>query len=80
MHNHFENNYFLGNKKALFYNLKQYYDLKKQDVFSIIPTTYHIKHGVNDPNYILLSKLFKKVEKVKKKNSTIKNVWIVKPG
>jgi hypothetical protein len=25
MHNHLINNFYLGNKKALFYNLKQYY-------------------------------------------------------
>jgi hypothetical protein len=27
MHNHFFQNYYIGNKKALFYNLKRYYDL-----------------------------------------------------
>lgn len=28
MHNHLENNFFLGNKKAMFHNLKQYYELR----------------------------------------------------
>jgi tubulin---tyrosine ligase len=49
MHNHLEFNHFIGNKKALFYNLKQYYDLLHKDVFEIIPLTYHIKEGMSDP-------------------------------
>lgn len=31
--NHFECNYFLGNKKALFYSLRKYYTLLKKDPF-----------------------------------------------
>lgn len=31
--NHFECNYFLGNKKALFYSLKKYYILLNKDPF-----------------------------------------------
>ena len=33
MHNHLQFNHFIGNKKALFYNLKRYYDLMKKNVF-----------------------------------------------
>jgi tubulin polyglutamylase TTLL1 len=29
IHNHLQNNFYLGNKKALFHNLKQYYQLIK---------------------------------------------------
>jgi hypothetical protein len=28
MHNHLESNFYIGNKKALFYNLKRYLELK----------------------------------------------------
>jgi tubulin monoglycylase TTLL3/8 len=63
MHNHLEYNYFIGNKKAMFYNLKQYYDLQKKDVFDIIPLTYHIKSGVTDPQYELFTKEFKRIVK-----------------
>ena len=49
VHNHFVQNYFIGNKKALFYNLKRYYDLLEKDVFTIIPLTFHIKDGLSDP-------------------------------
>lgn len=49
MHNHFEFNYFIGNKKAMFYNLKQYYELTNKNLGDIIPLTFHIQKGVNDP-------------------------------
>jgi len=42
MCNHLEHNYHLGNKKALFYNLKNYCEKNKQDVFDIVPLTFHI--------------------------------------
>lgn len=51
MHNHLLNNFYLGNKKALFYNLKQYYELIDENPFKIIPLTFHIKKGSKDPNY-----------------------------
>lgn len=74
MHNHLECNYFIGNKKALFYNLKQYYELLGKDVFTIIPLTYHIR-GVGDTQFEVFVKEFKRG-----KMSASKNVWIVKPG
>ena len=36
------NNYVLGNKKAMFYNMKQYYEIKNDDVFKYLPKTFHI--------------------------------------
>lgn len=49
MHNHLENNFFLGNKKALFYNMREYYRHTGKDVFDYLPLTFHIKNGFNDP-------------------------------
>jgi tubulin monoglycylase TTLL3/8 len=51
VHNHLENNFFLGNKKAMFYNLKQYYELIHDNVFNYLPLTFHIKNGTNDIQY-----------------------------
>ena len=51
MHNHFSENYYIGNKKALFYNLSTYCALKKIDPFKIIPKTFHISKGVDDEEY-----------------------------
>jgi len=80
MHNHLEFNYFIGNKKALFYNIKQYYDLQKKNVFDVIPLTYHIKHGTTDSQYELFTKEFKRLAKEKSTKNNVKNIWIVKPG
>jgi tubulin--tyrosine ligase len=48
VHNHLECNFHLGNKKAMFYNLRQYYELIGKDVFDYIPLTFHIKNGLDD--------------------------------
>lgn len=45
MHNHFEFNHFLGNKKALFYHLQFYYELIKKPLNLAFPNTFHIKMG-----------------------------------
>lgn len=51
MHNHLENNFFLGNKKAMFHNLKQYYELCEDNVFNYLPLTFQIKDGIKDMQY-----------------------------
>jgi len=51
VHNHLQNNFFLGNKKALFYNLKDYYNRIGEDVFEYVPLTFHIKQGFKDSEY-----------------------------
>lgn len=48
MHNHFQSNFFIGNKKAMFYNMKLYYSLIKQDVFENLPLTFHVVKGMQD--------------------------------
>jgi hypothetical protein len=42
VHNHFEFNWMIGNKKAMFYNMRQYYELIGGDVFNYLPLTFHI--------------------------------------
>ena len=82
IHNHFLHNYHMGNKKALFYNLNQYYTLLKKDVFKIIPLTFHIKHGLSDPEFHKFLKEFKKIKAMIENGweNKLKNIWIVKPG
>ena len=46
MHNHLPQNYFIGNKKALFYNMKHFYTLCGMNVFDSIPLTFHIIRGI----------------------------------
>lgn len=66
VHNHLECNYYIGNKKAMFYNLRQYYGLIGQDVFDHLPLTFHIKKGLDDKEYKNFVKYFKKREQMVK--------------
>jgi len=59
MHNHLENNWNLSNKKALFYNLRNYYNTIKVNPFDNIPLTFHIKNGMNDSEYTRFLEHFK---------------------
>ena len=51
VYNKIEQNYHLDNKKALFFNLKQYYESIGKDVFDSLPVTFHIKNGLEDPEF-----------------------------
>lgn len=75
IHNHFENNFHLGNKKALFYNLREYYEKTNQNVFQDIPTTFHIRKGLEDPEYSNFLNCFNEM-----KEKTGQKLWILKPG
>lgn len=75
MHNHLEDNWNLGNKKALFYNMRRYYQATNQDYFDYMPVTFHIQNGSQDKEYAKLVAYYYKRSKSKNKN-----LWIVKPG
>ena len=51
MHNHLINNYILGNKKALFNTMYNYYKDQEANVFEYLPLTFHIKEGLEDQKY-----------------------------
>lgn len=51
LHNHLEANFYIGNKKALYYNLKRYLELKEENPFNILPLTFHITKGVEDSEF-----------------------------
>lgn len=80
MHNHLQSNFYIGNKKALFYNLKRYLELKGEDPFRILPLTFHIAKGTEDPEYLRFTKYYEMIEEEKKTKKHIRNIWIVKPG
>lgn len=46
-----EDNFHLSNKKALFFNMCQYYKLIGKEPFEILPLTFHIEHGLEDHEY-----------------------------
>jgi hypothetical protein len=52
IHNHFCNNFIIGNKKALLQTMADYYATIGKDVFSSLPLTFHIKNGIEDDQYL----------------------------
>jgi len=51
IYNWLENNFHLSNKKALFWNISEYYKSKGKDPWNALPVTFHIDHGINDPEF-----------------------------
>ena len=80
--NHFEQHYHLSNKKAMFINLKRYYQAHNIDPFIILPLTFHIRQGTVDTEFNKFldyyNKLKEEIESKKCKGK--KNAWIIKPG
>jgi hypothetical protein len=51
LYNRLEDNYHLANKKALFYNLKMFYEAQGQDPWRVLPLTFHVKNGLADASF-----------------------------
>jgi tubulin--tyrosine ligase len=71
--NKIEDNYHLCNKKALLYNMKSYYESIGEDPFDALPVTFHIKEGLDDPNYLVFKEYYET-------HKDANNIWITKPG
>lgn len=69
IHNHFCNNFLIGNKKALFQTMSQYYTKQGQEVFDYLPLTFHIKKGLEDDEYLKFLQHFYAISKKNKSNS-----------
>lgn len=69
IHNHFTNNFLIGNKKALFQTMTEYYTSKGQEVFDFLPLTFHIKNGLEDDQYLKFLNHFYAIAKANKANS-----------
>ena len=54
-----ENNFHLSNKKAIYYNMKIYYESIGQDWFRVLPLTFHIKEGPSDKEFQKFMDLYK---------------------
>ena len=51
IYNKIEDNYHLSNKKALFINMKSYYESQKQNIYDVLPMTIvldYLKDDVGD--------------------------------
>jgi tubulin polyglutamylase TTLL1 len=70
-HNKLEYNYKISNKKELYLCLKNYYLAIGTNVFNVIPETFHIKNGEDDPEFSVFSQRF---------SDYTQKIWIIKPG
>ena len=50
LYNRMEDNFHLSNKKALFLNMKNYYEAVGEDMQNALPLTFHIK-SLEDSEY-----------------------------
>lgn len=73
--NHLEFSRFIGNKKALFFTMRQYYRLVGEDYSKYLPRTYHITGGIEDDEYLSFLTLYHE-----RKKTGRENFWIIKPG
>lgn len=56
-----EHNYHLSNKKALFWNMSQYYKTIGRDPFENLPLTFHIENGLGDREFANFRKYYNKI-------------------
>lgn len=81
--NHQENNFHLSNKKAIYYNMKIYYESLGQNPFDTLPLTYHIKEGENDREFHKFVETYNNPQNneiLQKYPKYGTSLWIVKPG
>ena len=57
-------------------NIKDYYLSINQDPFDVLPLTYVISDGLNDPEFELFNDKYNQI----KDQAVLENVWILKPG
>lgn len=72
LYNKLEDNFHLSNKKALFLNMKNYYEAMNKDVFSALPVTFHIKSGQDDPEFSRFKAYYFKEEEEIKRQKALK--------
>ena len=50
VHNHLPSNGLLGNKKGMFYCMREYFKLIGRNVWEVLPLTFHVK-GILDNEF-----------------------------
>jgi len=76
-------NFHLSNKKAIYYNMKVYYESTGHFTFDYLPLTFHITEGVNSKEFERFATVFNDPESSAdlRRHPVIGNqIWIVKPG
>lgn len=68
-------NFHLTNKKALFWNMTNYYRQLHKDPFENLPLTFHIEKGTDDFEFHNFGQYFNKLEiRIKNTKQNLRNV------
>lgn len=62
LYNKIEDNFHISNKKALLLNARNYYEALGENVFDNLPVTFHIKNGLEDPEFNRFKAYYDKAE------------------
>lgn len=62
MYSKVDENYHISNKKALFWNMSQYYKTVGQEPFKVLPLTFHVETGLNDPEFFKFQRRYREEE------------------
>jgi hypothetical protein len=62
IYNRLEDNFHLSNKKALFWNMWEYYKSMDKSPWNALPVTFHIENGLNDPEYLKFLNYYQRVD------------------
>lgn len=74
VYNRLQGNYHLSNKKALFLNMKAYYQSisgEELNVFNYLPVTFHIKEGLGDPEFTKFLSYYDQMEQQVTQNKNL---------
>jgi hypothetical protein len=75
LYNKIEDNFHMANKKALLLNMRNYYEAMGQNVFDNLPVTFHIKNGLEDPEFAKFKAYYdQEEEKIKEKKAKRKKM------
>jgi len=74
LYNKIEDNFHLNNKKALYLNMKNYYEALDEDVFANLPLTFHVKGGINDHEFLKFQAQYSKFDEEIKERKAAKKL------
>jgi len=78
LYNRLEDNFHLSNKKALFWNMCEYYKSVNSSPWDALPITFHIENGLSDPEYQKFLQYYERVEIEIQNKNIFKNMELAK--
>jgi hypothetical protein len=78
VYNRLEYNFHLSNKKALFWNMWEYYKSIDKSPWDALPVTFHIENGLSDSEYIKFLNYYERLEIEIQNKNIYKNMELAK--